>query len=552
MGKKLSDLTKVTTASDTTLFYLVDPARAEGDQSVGMDKDDVQTLVGGSGGGAAPVSKTGTTIVFTEDAFYNKDTYLTSGDITFDVTDAVLGATIILYLDRYVPNFLGEDYLLSGTISASKLNLLYCTWDGNTIQATNTQKSYLSTPSFTVTSGNATNDLSGFAVSGADSYSIKFNTVDNEGTASDVPSYNGTDTTYTHTGLTNGQVYYYYIIASGNSFLSSSTGTNNGTPISNFTFNVQSADSSFTLPLVSTGDYDFAIYLDDVFVSNITAWDDAAKAISLGDTLSHEIELVGTCYGWQFANNSEAPKIRDVSSWGTLRLSNSTTTSQQFRGCSNLTVSATDALDLTGTTSGLYMFANCTVLSTLPSIADWDFTNFTTLQYMFSAADAFNQDLSGLVTSGLCTNYSYMFQGADVFNGSLTGLNLTNATTLNRMFNGADAFNNSLNWSQTGNVSDFGLMFNSADVFDQDISAIDVGGTGGVIGNFIINTTSFSTANYDLFLVSLEAQVAAAGGTLDNGSVNINSFYTSAGAGGTARASLVGTYGWSFGDRGGI
>lgn len=46
---KLSNLTKVTTVGDDALFYIVDPARSSGDRSVGMDKDDVKTLVGGSG-----------------------------------------------------------------------------------------------------------------------------------------------------------------------------------------------------------------------------------------------------------------------------------------------------------------------------------------------------------------------------------------------------------------------------------------------------------------------------------------------------------------------
>ena len=45
MSKKLSELTKVTTASDSTLFYLVDPDRNIGDRSVGMNKDDVKQLV---------------------------------------------------------------------------------------------------------------------------------------------------------------------------------------------------------------------------------------------------------------------------------------------------------------------------------------------------------------------------------------------------------------------------------------------------------------------------------------------------------------------------
>jgi hypothetical protein len=224
---KLSNLTKVTTVGDDALFYIVDPARSVGDRSVGMDKDDVKTLVGGGG---AVVSKTGTTIEFTEPAFYNEITFLTSGNLTLDFTGAVLGTTIWVYCDRYVPEITGENFFISGNISIDKLNILMCTYDGERANITVSKKSYLSAPTATIESTPTQNILSNFGVANTDSYSIKFNTVNDEGSATDVPSYDGTSTTYTHTGLTNGQIYYYFIIATGNGYLTSETGLANGTP----------------------------------------------------------------------------------------------------------------------------------------------------------------------------------------------------------------------------------------------------------------------------------------------------------------------------------
>ena len=50
----------MTTASnDSTLFYLVDPHRTAGDRSVGMDKDDVATLIGAGGGGGGSTYREG-------------------------------------------------------------------------------------------------------------------------------------------------------------------------------------------------------------------------------------------------------------------------------------------------------------------------------------------------------------------------------------------------------------------------------------------------------------------------------------------------------------
>lgn len=548
MSKKLTGLTQVTTVGDNSLFFIVDPDRPAGDRSVGMDKDDVQTLVGGGGGTVVP--KTGTTIEFTEDAVYNFPNYLTSGDITFNFTNAKFGATSIIWCDRYVP-LLPSQAVLTGTLSAAKLNKLVCTYFSNDfVSVTNAPKDYLATPSFSVTPTAERNDITGFAVSGASTYSIKFNTVDNENTAVDVPSYNGTDTSYAHTGLTNGTQYFYYIIASGGQGkLDSATGTGSGTPESAFTFDVQAPDSTFTLPLLSTGTYNFDIYVDDVQGATITAFDQPEVTINLGDTASHKIELRGQIEGWSFSANSEANKIYNLKSWGDLRFSGSTSSSRWFDGCTNLTVTATDSPDFTNSTSGFYAFRGCSSLTTIPSAGSWDLSNFTTLQGMFQNAILFNTNLNGLTTSSLCTNYTSMFQNAEAFNSNLLGLNFTGNVNLASMFRDTLNFNGQLNWAQVGNAVSgaFGLMFNAASAFDQDISAMVFNANTKVTGNFILNNGgAFSQANADLFLVALEAQVAASGGVLDNGSIRIDCNFTNSGAVATAYNNLQNTYGWTL------
>ena len=88
---KLSELTRVTTASNETLFYLVDPQRTAGDRSVGMDKDDVATLIGAGGGGGGSTYREGANVM----------DYGAAGDGTTDDRAAfvsALAASNVIYI----------------------------------------------------------------------------------------------------------------------------------------------------------------------------------------------------------------------------------------------------------------------------------------------------------------------------------------------------------------------------------------------------------------------------------------------------------------------
>ncbi len=49
-SKKLTELTKINAANDQSLFYMVDPTRADGDQSVGIDKPSLKASLGSDTG----------------------------------------------------------------------------------------------------------------------------------------------------------------------------------------------------------------------------------------------------------------------------------------------------------------------------------------------------------------------------------------------------------------------------------------------------------------------------------------------------------------------
>ena len=106
------------------------------------------------------------------------------------------------------------------------------------------------------------------------------------------------------------------------------------------------------------------------------------------------------------------------------------------------------------------------VPTTLPS-------NITHIQYMFSGATSFNQDISMWDTSNVTDMY-YMFNGAIAFNQPLNSWIVSNVTDMSNMFENAIAFNQDISGWDVSNVTNLARMFINATAFDQDIGGWDV------------------------------------------------------------------------------
>ena len=106
------------------------------------------------------------------------------------------------------------------------------------------------------------------------------------------------------------------------------------------------------------------------------------------------------------------------------------------------------------------------VPTTLPS-------NITHIQYMFSGATSFNQDISGWDVSN-ATNLARMFMDAIAFDQDIGGWDVSKVTDMNAMFNGAISFNQPLNIWDTSNVTDMYNMFNGASAFNQPLNSWNV------------------------------------------------------------------------------
>ncbi|UXX79961.1 BspA family leucine-rich repeat surface protein [Reichenbachiella carrageenanivorans] len=207
------------------------------------------------------------------------------------------------------------------------------------------------------------------------------------------------------------------------------------------------------------------------------------------------LEISGDFPRIHFDNATGSDEILTVQQWGDIAW---TSFSHAFYGCSELTVPATDAPDLTGVTSLYRMFYNASkldnpmnhwVVNTIENFGgmfsgatlfdqpldNWVVTAAEDMSYMFYNADAFDQNLNTWTPSNV-TDMSYMFYSANDFNGSVDSWAVTKVEDMSRMFSLATSFNQSLaGWgSSTGAVTNMSGMFGSAFAFNQDLGDWDV------------------------------------------------------------------------------
>jgi surface protein len=317
-----------------------------------------------------------------------------------------------------------------------------------------------------------------------------------------------------------------------------------------------SASDSFELT-GAVGDYDVVAKQSGVEVetfSNLSGEQTITFSNGAGIyTLELTPKEIGGFNRIKFNNGGDKLKITDITSWGNIAWSNF---ERAFFGCSNMTVTATNAPNLSSVTNMFVMFFNCASLSTL-DVSNWDVSNITNMSLSFrncpiNTLDVSNWDVSNVINisqmfsncSSLTTldvsnwdvssitNISNMFRDCS----SLTTLDVSNwdvssITNMNSMFYGATNINTSFaNWI-INNVTDF--------------------------SSFMQFTTGLSTANYDATLIGWKATLQA---TYPNGSgytptISINfggSQFTSGGAAETARTSLINNFNWTIGDGGAV
>lgn len=274
-----------------------------------------------------------------------------------------------------------------------------------------------------------------------------------------------------------------------------------------------SNNDQITLPLESDGTYNFTVDWGDGNSDTITAWNQAETTHTYGSAGVYTVTINGTIEGFRFNNGGDKTKIIDIKQWGVLRVGKNR---DYFYGCSNLNSTATDALDLTGTTKLRYMFREAHAFngkignwdmsgvidvegmfynarSFNQDIGSWDVSSIQKMRLLFTGANSFNQDIGSWDTSNV-TNMEYMFENTKLFNQDIGGWDTSKVDDMSEMFDGAKAFNHSIGAWDTSNVTDMHTMFRGASNFNQDIGSWNTSSVTNM-DRLFNNATSF---NHDL------------------------------------------------------
>jgi surface protein len=255
-----------------------------------------------------------------------------------------------------------------------------------------------------------------------------------------------------------------------------------------------SGPSSFALPLVSTGTYNFTVDWGDDSTSIITAYNQPEGTHTYAVNGFYTLTITGTLTGWVFAGAGDVLKLLDISAWGDLVLDDTGLLANFFQGCANLNISAVTGSPVrAGTTSLSGCFLGCSLLNS-PNIGTWDVSAVQNMTKMFNSASAFNANLSSWDTSSV-TSMTAMFFDASAFNNGdvsdagnqpLT-FDMSSNSLCSTMFTGAAAFNQLVTFTNSGGVTDLSSMFEYATSFNNG-KPTNIGGAPLVLDTVSVTT----------------------------------------------------------------
>ncbi|REE00388.1 BspA family leucine-rich repeat surface protein [Marinoscillum furvescens] len=196
-------------------------------------------------------------------------------------------------------------------------------------------------------------------------------------------------------------------------------------------------DGTIDIDDVGTGYYNVTYYQESNPGASQTLTNERRSTALTGLTngVSYVVEISGDFSG-MVSTISGLPagtddKLRSIDQWGDIEW---TTMANAFRGYTNLTVTATDAPDLTGVSSMQGMFQESGINSV--DLNHWDVSSITNMSSTFAYCPNFNGDVSNWNVSSV-TNMTNMFRSLsyyeDPFSGDLSGWDVGNVTSMGGM-----------------------------------------------------------------------------------------------------------------------
>ena len=177
---------------------------------------------------------------------------------------------------------------------------------------------------------------------------------------------------------------------------------------------------------------------------------------------------------------SDSRKLLSIEQWGTTPWRSMRAA---FKGCDNMTISATDRPNLTRVKDMSSMFSEAKAFN--QDISNWDVSSVKNMSNMFRYAESFNQDIGNWDVSSV-KDMNHMFSGARDFNQDTGNWDVSSVSNMSHMFSFAHSFNQDIgNWD-VSSVTNMAYMFHVTSYFNQNIGRWNVSLVTDMSGMFFL------------------------------------------------------------------
>lgn len=225
-----------------------------------------------------------------------------------------------------------------------------------------------------------------------------------------------------------------------------------------------SASNQITIP-TSGGGYNYDVDWGDASSSTGVTGD---STHTYADPGTYQIAITGTFPGIVFAFGGDRLKILSVDQWGTnvWQFMDSA-----FGGCTNMTIEATDAPDLSAAGDLTYMLRGTGV--TTEDLSGWDVSQISSLLGLFQDT-SFNGNITTWDVSHV-ERFDALFYADPIFDQNISGWDTSSATNMNALFFHDAAFDQDISGWDVSQVTDMADMFDSGGISAQNYDTLLVG-----------------------------------------------------------------------------
>jgi surface protein len=197
----------------------------------------------------------------------------------------------------------------------------------------------------------------------------------------------------------------------------------------------------------------------------------------------HTIVISGTFPRIYFNDTGDKDKIKSIEQWGTGTWSSM---ERAFFGASQLVGNASDIPNLSSVTNMEYMFSKALVFN--QDISSWNISNVTTIKDIFWGASSYNNGGQALTwNTSAVTDMRETFTSASSFNQDISSWDTSSVTNMGNMFSNATSFNQDIGSWDTSSVTYMGHMFRQMS-FNQDIGSWDTSSVTDMAFMFYFNS----------------------------------------------------------------